>query len=348
MMRIHFALWFYLLKCSLGALSPECAEVCSCCKNDSFCNAEDSNNVCVGSCVDTVWGHRCHHRCMNNCQVCSQAHGDICYVCKDTFYDKVAHCNKSCSVGCVGGNCHDDGSCICLDNFEGVKCDNCTIGKYGENCTNVCITPNCRCSEQYKCESCKVGHYGSICEHECSTGCLNDGCLKNSGDCNNGCILNHYGSRCENECPQTCKPSDLSLRCNGTGKCLNGCIDGYSGNKCDSYTTELLSQSGPAQGLTTGVGVGGFLAGVIVAIVVVVILLRRRTAGENATERQNPSINLSTIEVQDDSRVVGIYATPVEGDQAEHKYDPLRFPSNGQSKDNDMNDIKYVHVYNNQ
>ncbi|WAQ94204.1 hypothetical protein MAR_006675 [Mya arenaria] len=74
-----------------------------------------------------------------------------------------------------------------------------------------------------------------------------------------------------------------------------------------------------------------------------VILFRRRTSRAKTTGRENQFTHMSIIEVQDESSTVGSYETPVQGDQTKHDYDPLRFSTYVQSKDNDINYIENAH-----
>ncbi|XP_052763029.1 receptor-type tyrosine-protein phosphatase kappa-like isoform X1 [Mya arenaria] len=200
----------------------DCALDCVCCEGgNTSCNEEDHH--CKKGCVEGVFGNKCHNLCRGNCSTCSQVTGSPCYSCKATYYDTNSECSKSCSVGCDGGVCNDDGTCSnCTANFEGTKCETCIQGKYGSLCTLNCTHQNCRCSTGTDCTSCKTGFYGksSLCQTSCSLGCQ-DGVCNDDGSCT--CRGGFTGNTCSE-----CQSGYYRAYCNVS--CSVGCVNGLCSN----------------------------------------------------------------------------------------------------------------------
>ncbi|XP_052762912.1 multiple epidermal growth factor-like domains protein 10 [Mya arenaria] len=232
----------------------DCSLNCVCCKGGvDRCGERTGfgHNNCFDGCVDGIFGHRCHNSCPGNCYSCEQETSKPCYTCKATFYDTNSECSKSCSVGCDGGVCYDDGTCnTCTANFEGTSCETCIQGKYGSSCTQFCINQNCRCSTGTDCTSCKSGFHdrNTFCQTACSPGCQ-DGVCNDDGSCNcraefmgntcSECQSGYYGAYCNIPCSVGCVnglcSKDGSCECRpnfATAKC-DTCADGRYGVNCD-------------------------------------------------------------------------------------------------------------------
>ncbi|XP_048255564.1 multiple epidermal growth factor-like domains protein 10 [Haliotis rufescens] len=187
---------YYSTNCSLTC-PPQCRES----YDDSvFCDRTTGN--CLEGCKPTWRGHKCEHKCGKQCT------DSQCF-----FYDGSCagfrngfsgiHCDKTCSVGCLHGNCSQQtGICLhgCKPGFYGSSCDrNCTdkcldrdcsreIDGDTPRCTNGCVhgwkpplcdipcLPNClSCTEAGVCSSCKAGFTGTSCEKKICN-CLSSGC----------------------------------------------------------------------------------------------------------------------------------------------------------------------------
>ncbi|XP_052761904.1 multiple epidermal growth factor-like domains protein 10 [Mya arenaria] len=221
----------------------DCSLDCACCKGGvSQCGFlhPGGDNYCFDGCIDGIYGYRCHNPCPGNCYSCALETSRPCYSCKATFYDTDSLCSKSCSVGCDGGVCNDDGTCsTCTENFEGTKCETCIQGKFGSSCTQYCIIQNCRCSTGTDCSSCKTGFYdrNNFCQTACSPGCQNAVCNDN-GNCNcraefmgnkcSECQSGYYGAYCNVSCSAGC----VNGLCLKDGTCL--CHPNFVTEKCDT------------------------------------------------------------------------------------------------------------------
>ncbi|XP_052761588.1 multiple epidermal growth factor-like domains protein 10 [Mya arenaria] len=228
----------------IDGMEVDCSLNCVCCKGGlQRCgkNYNFGDNYCFDGCVDGMYGHRCHNHCPENCHACNFYIGRPCYTCKETFYDMNSLCNKSCSNGCDGGSCYDNGTCSpCLYHYEGSKCDICIQGNYGTNCNSTCDHQNCRCTERKGCDSCKTGFYGrnTFCQTPCSIGCQ-DGVCNDDGSCKcresfSGvscmeCINAYYGVDCNTRCFSGC----FGETCMRNGACYR-CKPGYFGKQCNS------------------------------------------------------------------------------------------------------------------
>ncbi|WAR16738.1 LAMA5-like protein [Mya arenaria] len=225
--------------------------ICQCCLNDNCGFGTQGKgsgweNVCIDGCKDGYYQPRCTWLCPGNCQTCEQYYGSCisckhgfygtssncssicthtscacsetqCDFCLDGFYNAKQFCKASCAQGCSEGKCMDDGTCSCITNFEGDKCEVCVHGKYGVHCDKNCLSENCRCTNKTDCISCKQGFFdvSPFCFKQCSVGCK-DIC-NDEGYCT--CQLQFSGSTCEN-----CKPGYYGDNC--ITPCTNGCIDG--------------------------------------------------------------------------------------------------------------------------
>ncbi|WAR16600.1 USH2A-like protein [Mya arenaria] len=241
----------FLCTCMLVGIQGEqldCSVDCACCKGgQSRCgNDPIRNNVCFDGCIPTKYGYKCKNPCWGNCFTCEQAYGLDCYTCKDSFYDISNRCTKTCSNGCQGGVCEDNGTCECYENFKGPKCETCVSGKYGTNCSQDCLYSGCRCTAKYDCDSCRDGYYDlkSNCSKVCSVGCVNGICYDN-GICNcsrnftgtlcTDCIPGLFGRRCDRVCYHKkclcssefncihCKPGYFNITNNCLFACSSGC-----------------------------------------------------------------------------------------------------------------------------
>ncbi|XP_052763475.1 protein draper-like [Mya arenaria] len=237
---------------TVNGTEVDCAPNCACCKGgQSGCGNKPSvgDNYCLAGCVDRIFSHRCKQICPGNCLSCEQAFGNPCYTCKDTFYEVNSHCNKTCSVGCDGGVCNDNGSCSsCKPNFEGNTCRKCIQGKYGATCSLDCVHENCHCTTSNGCDSCKTGFYSNntFCQTPCSPGCRNGVCNVD-GTCD--CILPFHGSKCTEcsagyygtNCDEMCSVGCDNKQCSKDGLC--SCRANFNGIKCDSCADESYGEN---------------------------------------------------------------------------------------------------------
>ncbi|XP_052765108.1 multiple epidermal growth factor-like domains protein 10 [Mya arenaria] len=241
--------WIFCLLCfarsCIGVFidGVDCSLNCVCCKGGvDECGFKSGLgiNICLNGCVDGLYGYKCNNPCPGNCSSCEPSDGRPCYSCKATFYDRNSECSKSCSVGCDGGVCNNDGACSpCRDNFEGTKCETCIQGKFGSSCSQYCIYQNCRCSTGTDCTSCKMGFYdrNTFCQTACSPGCQNAVCNDN-GSCNcraefmgnkcSECQSGYYGAYCNVSCSTGC----VNGLCLKDGTCL--CHPNFVTEKCDT------------------------------------------------------------------------------------------------------------------
>ncbi|XP_052762049.1 multiple epidermal growth factor-like domains protein 10 [Mya arenaria] len=282
------------------ATCASCSGRCQCCVTDRCEDYKGEDQVCVDGCKDGYHQPRCMFPCKGNCQTCRQSDGvcltckpgfygisdnclnacvhrhcacveTVCDYCLDGFYDVSQHCNSACLKGCTEDKCNDDGTCNCVENFEGNKCDKCVLGKYGELCNNNCINENCMCTNASNCISCRTentcehcipGYFGSECTMPCSKGCFNGTCNRDGtckciryfvSRCLRGCVRNFYADMCDIECPATttCKPESSSY-----GGIIGGTVGGAIAMFC-----------------------------VIAAIHIVLFLRRRRQKKRNSSER---------------------------------------------------------------
>merc|ERR1711871_919650 len=144
-------------------------------------------------------------------------------------------CNKkSCMNDCSGnGDCQEDGSCRCNQEFEGKDC-------------SIPLCPN-ECSFHGRCEKdeksgksackCDVGYTGKDCSvKECPSGCSGHGKCGSNDCCE--CDKGWTGPACDKpECPATgavaahCCPD----KCSGKGSCVDlqcQCQNGWTGVAC--------------------------------------------------------------------------------------------------------------------
>ncbi|XP_052763146.1 multiple epidermal growth factor-like domains protein 10 [Mya arenaria] len=269
----------FVLMVLFKAKCDDCPDRCLCCIND-ICEHDSKGweQVCLDGCKDGYHQPRCMVPCKGNCQTCRQSDG-VCLICKpgfygpsdeclnacafrhcacfesecdnclDGFYDVSNHCDSACSKGCSEDKCNDDGTCDCVDNFEGNKCDRCVLGKYGELCNNNCINENCMCTNAVNCISCRTGFFdiSTFCSKRCSVGCKDicnsDGhctCLPQfSGQTCANCIPGFYGDDCTIPCSNGC--IDGTCKRDGTCKCIqyfmsktcDVCDQGRFGTLCD-------------------------------------------------------------------------------------------------------------------
>ncbi|XP_052761587.1 multiple epidermal growth factor-like domains protein 10 [Mya arenaria] len=247
----------------IDGVEVDCFVNCACCNGGAaqcLYHSTYGDYYCVDGCVAPMMGNKCRNYCRGNCLTCSQHTGSPCFTCKDTFYDLNSLCNKTCSVGCVGGTCNADGTCTtCREHFEGDKCDTCIQGKYGAYCSMNCLYQNCRCTEMNGCDSCKTGFAGYVCEKciagyyeancskQCPSGCSGGNCMSN-GTCFQ-CVSGYHGEQCYNRCSKGC--SDAVCYSNGTCTCLSSfagthcdeCVVGYYGETCQQQCSVGCSTS---------------------------------------------------------------------------------------------------------
>ncbi|WAR16881.1 FAT1-like protein [Mya arenaria] len=211
----------------------DCSLNCVCCKGEDRCGYHKifGNNYCFEGCVDTIYGHRCHTPCPDNCYTCTQDRGIPCLSCKATFYDLNNQCSETCSVGCDGGSCSNDGTCSpCVGNFQGNKCDTCKHGFYGLSCDLHCAD-NCfrgTCSRNGTCpDGCIAGYSGNTCSYPCEPNCAT--CQQYDKSYCTSCFNEYSGSTCR--CPPNC-------RCEGDVDECTSCVHLYSNPdyKCQCHT----------------------------------------------------------------------------------------------------------------
>ncbi|WAR16788.1 TENX-like protein, partial [Mya arenaria] len=134
---------------------------------------------------------------------------------------------------CWKRKCNNDGTCDCVENFEGNKCDICVQGKYGELCNNTCNNTNYGCTNATNFISCKSGYFAfsTYCLKQCSLGCK-DNC-NNEGHCSchftcENCKPGNYGYNCNIPCTHGC----INGTCNRDGSC--SCLPTFTGARCET------------------------------------------------------------------------------------------------------------------
>ncbi|WAR16991.1 PTPRT-like protein, partial [Mya arenaria] len=169
------------------------------------------------------------------------------------YYGIGTYCTKTCSSGCNGKPCNNNGTCLCKPDFTGNACDSCVDCKYGANCSMQCsrgcegnnyssTDGSCTCSNYYsgeQCENCIAGRYGEDCSKECSLGCLENTCSAVDGKCycknfytGNNCDVCVDGRFGENNCNQKCSSDCNSVTCYPNGTCI--CKPDVTGDACRS------------------------------------------------------------------------------------------------------------------
>ncbi|XP_052763701.1 multiple epidermal growth factor-like domains protein 11 isoform X2 [Mya arenaria] len=252
-----------------------CPALCQCCVNDNCGDPPPGKwhgwgSVCLEGCKDGYHQARCMHTCSGNCQTCKQDDGACltcipgfyglssncsnscshkncacdhtpCDFCLNGFYNISNDCNLVCSKGCHNGKCNDNGTRVCIANFERDKCDFCVQGKYGDLCNNSCVNENCRCTYATDCVSCKSGYFdfSTLCSKQCSLGCEN--VCENDGTCK--CLSQFTGPQCRtclngyfgNDCKTPCSGGCINGTCNINGTCQ--CLPNFDGDMCEICRT---------------------------------------------------------------------------------------------------------------
>ncbi|XP_052761413.1 multiple epidermal growth factor-like domains protein 10 isoform X2 [Mya arenaria] len=266
-MKRNIFYWLFIYLLCKGESAIDCSGRCACCIDGELgCGTkpglgEDTN--CLKGCVDTIYGHQCKTPCKGNkCLKCSQDTGEHCNTCKKGFYGTLNNCVDSCPIRCIDNTCENDGSCTCIPNFKGNKCDTCVQGRYGDNCENTCsigcIGETCNrngsCSCKYnfagtkcdlcaanyegeKCNNCVQGKYGLLCQDTCAyincrcrqqLGCdsCKAGFYEISAFCKTACGKGCVNATCKNDGSCSCLPNFMEPNC-------EKCQSGFFGNTCN-------------------------------------------------------------------------------------------------------------------
>ncbi|XP_036356081.1 neurogenic locus notch homolog protein 1-like isoform X3 [Octopus sinensis] len=275
-----------MCNCPHGFVGPDCSRRDDCalnpniCQNGGTCQLVNNQVSCI--CLNGFQGNRCQVpiQCYPPCQ-----NGGICNTntrmcnCRHGFVGPDCSRRDDCALNpniCQnGGTCqlvNNQVSCICLNGFQGDRCQvpiqcyppcqnggicntntrmcNCRHGFVGPDCSrrdDCALNPNIcqnggRCqlvNDQITC-ACINGFYGDRCQFPslCSPKCQNGGtCNVNTRICD--CPPGFGGRDCSRRDPCASKP------CLNNGQCIVqndfdyicACRQGWSGKNCGSTTT---------------------------------------------------------------------------------------------------------------
>ncbi|VDO49458.1 unnamed protein product [Onchocerca flexuosa] len=237
MLTIYFEIQgrFCENRCQKGFYGINCASKCFC-YNENECDPVTGNCHCIG-----FTGKHCENPCPDG-----------------TFGEEVTRCHPM------------NGTCICLEGFQGERCDEkiCPFDRFGPNCENECACNRkntklchptigfCSCHAGYTgagCNSpCPTSYYGENCEKKCECN-LNTGsqCDPVTGQCI--CAAGYQGIRygltvllifeylirftCDEKCPEGLFGMNCESKCN----CKNGASCDHRFGTCNCTAGRLLS-----------------------------------------------------------------------------------------------------------
>ncbi|XP_053390936.1 multiple epidermal growth factor-like domains protein 10, partial [Mercenaria mercenaria] len=252
-----------------------CPQNCAddkCNKTSGHCFACSGNyygNEC-NDCVKGYHGSTCNDECSPQCLngVCNRATGNCDLGCKENYSgDKCcveggncfncssnSECNK-CKSGYFSEQCNKTCSSYCLDSCDFVTgdCSSCIKNMYGQFCNATC-SRSCKISQDANSSRCEVKH----------------------GNCLHGCVDGFYGPNCSESCNSQCI-DNLCMR--DTGQCTNVCSS--DDPVCTKSSGQKSRDSTEATGPIAG-GVVGLIILVTVVIVVAFVYKRRQGKNESS------------------------------------------------------------------
>ncbi|XP_060603468.1 multiple epidermal growth factor-like domains protein 10 [Ruditapes philippinarum] len=224
--------------CSKGCKDCSSNKTCKTCDIGFYARHDITNNIVCQPCT-------------KGCKKCSSA--AECLEC-DTGYFKNGKVCSECLNSCK--TCKWPLVCdLCLQDFRlnDTNCQSCPTGYFLSNSACLPCQDKCAaCSSPNECTECKSGLYGNLCHQKCSSGCKDDICDMNIGNCSckethvghycNKCVPGKFGHNCEFDCPEGCLTCDLNgscIICNtgyfGLNCHCEQCADGMYGSKCEFH-----------------------------------------------------------------------------------------------------------------
>ncbi|XP_060586042.1 protein draper-like [Ruditapes philippinarum] len=241
------------------------ADICESCYDGFYLEVtKDCSGVCPSECVSCTsstfctkckehfyndHGYRdCRFRkCPVNCK-CDQ---NVCVECQAGYFGPSTTCLDTCPANCY--------TCLSKD-----SCQSCKTGYYNgkefdnpqnpvmNNCVHQCRAECTSCLSFNNCTSCLPGTFGPTCQQKCSTGCNNNVCEKETGNCIcrqdfagtdcTKCILGKFGDLCENNCTAYCKNGICDKKSGECDECISEnmidrkcdtCKEGWYGDTCN-------------------------------------------------------------------------------------------------------------------